>query len=212
MKKRSNKSNKRSQRWAQLNSDGPIPHPRQINGVELRHSITLRYLTNAVTSIGITYQNLLDTILVATTAVAGTDLFQAVRVKAVEIWAAPVQGTLQSGYVEFSGTVAGFVGDHAYHTDTSLGIQPLHIQCKPSKGAAASQWQISSNNVAFILRTPASCVVDVKVEFRSQFINANTACQNALVGATAGIQYLRGLDGLASATTQFTPELSQAVQ
>jgi hypothetical protein len=212
MKKRSNKISKRSRSWKNSMIDGPIPHPKQINGQEIRHSTTLRYLTNAVTSIGITYQNLLDCLLVATTATAGTDLFQAVRIKAIEIWAAPVQGTLQSGYVEFSGTVAGFVGDHAYHTDTSLGVQPLHIKCRPSKGSAASLWQISSANVAFILRTPASCVVDVQVEYRSQFINANTACQNALVGATAGIQYIRGLDGLASASTQFTPELSQAVQ
>jgi hypothetical protein len=189
-----------------------ISHPPQINGLELRHGVTLRYrVAGTATSTAITFQNLLDTMLVATTATAGTDLFQAVRVRRVQIWACPALGSASSVSLEFAGVTAGLVGDQAVHTDTSMGIQPAHVSARPSTRSLASDFQLSSNATAFTLSCPAGSVVDVELSFRSQFApSANATAQNALVAATAGVQYLRGLDGTATAGSNFVPELAIA--
>lgn len=183
-----------------------ISHPPSIVGLELRHSVTLRYLTNAAVSQGITFQNLLDTLLVATTATAGTNLFQTVRVRRVRVWSLPALGSVASVSVEFNGTVAGISGDQALHTDTSMGVQPAHVDARPSARCLAADYQISSNAPAFALVCPSGSVVDVELSFRSQYADTNAAAQNALVAATAGSQYIRGLDGLATATSKFVPE------
>lgn len=189
-----------------------ISHPPQINGLQVVHSTTLRFrVTAAVLDQIITFTNLLDTMLVATTAVAGTDLFQAVRVRRVRLWGMPAVGGAASVYLEYSGTTAGLVGDQNVHTDTSMGVQPAHVDARPGRSSLASEWQINSMNTAFLLSCPAGSVVDVEASFRSQWApGTNTAAQAALVGATAGRQYLRGLDGLATATSNFVPELTEA--
>lgn len=168
--------------------------------------MTLRFRATAAFILGITFQNLLDTLLVATTAVAGTDLFQTVRVRRVRLWGMPAIGAASTCSVEFSGVVAGIVGDQAIHTDTSMGVQPAHVDARPNLRSLASDFQVSSAAVAFTISGPAGSVVDVDLSFRSQYGVVNSAVQNALVGATAGIQYLRGLDGLATATSNYVPE------
>jgi len=183
-----------------------LSHPPQLNGIELRHSKTYRFRVTAAAINSITFQNLLDTVLVATTAVAGTDLFQAVRVRRVRVWAVPALGTSASVSVEFSGVTTGVVGDQAIHTDTSMGIQPAHVDAVPNSTSLARDFQLSSSAIAFLITCPAGSVVDVELDYRSQYLFANAAAQNALVAATAGVQYLRGLDGLATATSNFVPE------
>lgn len=183
-----------------------ISHPPQINGIELRHGVTLRYRATAAVANNITFQNLLDTILVATTAVAGTCMFQTVRVRRVRIWGMPAVGATSSVSVEFSGVTAGIVGDQAIHTDTSMGVQPAHVDARPSRKSLAADYQLNSAAIAFAITGPAGSVIDVELSFRSQFAGGNAAAQNALVGATAGQQYLRGLDGLATATSNLVPE------
>jgi len=187
-----------------------LSHPPQLNGIELRHSRTIRFRATAAAQTAITFQNLLDTILVATTATAGTDLFQAVRIRRVRAWAVPALGTSASISVEFSGVTAGIVGDQAIHTDTSMGIQPAHVDARPTARSLAADFQLSSSANAFLIMCPAGTVVDVELDYRSQYLFANAACQNALVAATAGVQYLRGLDGLAIATSNFVPEYNAA--
>ena len=206
---KSNKQRKgvpRGQQSRNQNALSVIPHPPQLNGIELRHTVTLRYRATAAFTNSITFQNLLDTMLVATTATAGTDLFQTVRVRGVRMWGMPAVGAASSVWLEFSGLVAGAVGDQAIHTDTSMGVQPAHVSARPSARSLASNFQLSSAAVAFGIQGPAGCVIDVELSFRSQFANNNAAAQNALVAATAGQQYLRGLDGLATATSNFVPE------
>jgi len=183
-----------------------ITHPPQINGIELRHSTTLRFVTTAAVSTSVTFQNLLDTLLVATTATAGTDLFQTVKIRRVRLWASPLLGSAVSVSVEFSGQTAGAVGDQAIHNDTSMGIQPAHVDARPAPRCLASNYQLSSTAVAMSLQGPAGMVVDVELTFRSQYVAVNAAAQNALVGATAGSQYLRGLDGLAVATSKYAAD------
>jgi len=187
-----------------------LSHPPQLNGVELRHSTAIRFVTNAAILANITYQNLLDTILVAATATTGFDVFQSVKIRRVRVWAVPILGQATSVSVEFAGTTAGLTGDQVIHTDTSMGIQPAHVDARPNVRSLASNYQVSSANLAFALTCPSGSVVDVELSFRAQY-NVAVAAQNALVAATAGAFYLRGLDGLGVATSKFTPEYPAAI-
>jgi len=184
-----------------------ISHPPQLNGIELRHSVTLRFrATAAFAGTFVTFQNLLDTMLVATTATVAADLFQAVKIRRVRIWGMPAVGSSASVSVEYSGVTAGIVGDQAIHTDTSMGVQPAHVDARPTARCLCADYQVNSSNAAFLITGPAGSVIDVEASFRSQYAVLNALAQNATVAATAGVQYLRGLDGLAVATSNFVPE------
>lgn len=187
-------------------ADRAISHPPQINGSELRHSMTMRFVCTTAFAGDITFQNLLDTYLVAATVTTGFDVFQTVKIRRVRIWAVPALGAATSIWLEYRGVVAGVLGDQAWHSDTSMGVQPAHIDAKPSPKSLASDYQLSTSAVAFAMSVPVGAVIDVELSFRGQFVLA-VAAQNALVGATAGAFYLRGLDGLATATSVLRPEL-----
>lgn len=188
-----------------------LTHPPQNNGVQLSHSTTLRFVVKTAFSGGITFQNILDSYLVATGAATGVQLFQTVRIRRVRIWALPVIGAATSVSLEFGGVTAGVTGDQMIRTDTSMGIEPAHIDARPNARCLAAEYQLSSAAIAFNMAVPVGAVVDLELSWRGQF-SAPTALANALVGATAGQLYLRGLDGLATATTSFTPEYVVAQQ
>jgi hypothetical protein len=188
-----------------------LSHPPQVNGLELRHSATLRFVVNAAFTGNITFQNLLDTYNFATGTTSVVNVFQTVKVRRVRAWNVPALGTSASVSVEFSGVTAGVLGDQGTHTDTSMGIQPAHVDARPNARCLAADYQLSTTAVAFALAVPLGSVVDVELSFRGQFAAVATANQNAAVGATASAFYLRGLDGLAAATTKFTPELVSAI-
>jgi hypothetical protein len=199
--------------------DEMISHPPQIRGLELQHSCRLRYLlkTSGVAAKQISFQNLLDTLIVATGTTTASDLFQAVKVRGVEIWCpsnvgnGTATGVAAAVSLEFNGTTAGAIGDQDYHTDTSMGIQPAHIKARPSARSQAAQWQLYNAGPAMKLTLPQGSVIDVELSFRSNFApDQNSGTQNALVGATPGVQYIRGLDGAAVGTTFFIPEFVDA--
>ncbi len=182
-----------------------ISHPPQLNGLQLTHSTTMRFVTNAaVAQTAISFANLLDTYLNATTTTAGVQTFQAVKIRRLRMWACPVIGGATTVQAEFAGLTAGVVGDQIVHTDTSMGVQPAHIDVRPSARCLAADFQLSSAAIAFLLTCPSGTVVDLEVTFHGHF-NTGNAVANALVGATAGGFYLRGLDGLATAATVFAP-------
>lgn len=182
-----------------------IPHPPPIRNYGITHSTKLRFITNAAQQqTSITFQNLLDTIFVALTTVTGAELFQAVRVRAVELWATPVIGGATSVQVEYNGTVAGIIGDTQIHTDTSVGVQPAHVRALPAPRSGVALFQASVADQAFALTCPNGTVVDVELTFRGR-PGGFAPTQNAPVGATAGAWYYRGLDGLAIGGTQFLP-------
>jgi len=206
MKQMKQKSRGKGPRKQNLGQRELISHPPQVNGVELRHSVTLRFVSNAAVNHAITFQNLLDTMIVAATATSAFDVFQAVKVRRVRMWSMPAIGGASSVSVEFSGITAGVIGDQQIHTDTSMGVQPAHVDARPNARSLAADFQLSSSAVAFSLRAPAAgTVIDVELSFRGQFAAA-VATQNNAAGATAGAFYLRGLDGLATATSVFVPE------
>lgn len=204
--KKFNSKNKSRKGKSRNGSGRSVSHPPQIDGTELRHSVTMRFITRGAINQSITFQNLLDTFLVATSAVAGSNVFQTVRVRSVKVWALPALGAASSVVVEFAGITAGVIGDQAYHSDTSMGIQPAHVVARPAARSLAADYQLNSAAIAFNLTCPTGSVVDVDLTFRGTFGTA-VAEANALVGATAGAFYLRGLDGLATAGSLFSTEV-----
>jgi len=210
MKKNNNKQVRRQRTTAVRE----IPHPPQLQSAQLVHSATLRYRAGVATSANatFTFQNLLDSYPVATTAIAGVQLFQVVRIRRVRLWAIPAVGSSFAASVEFTGVTAGNVGDQRIHTDTSMGVQPAHIDCRPSARSLASAFQLSSSASAFQVTAvgTGAVVLDVEVSFRQQFAGTPVSLANALAGATAGATYLRGLDGLATGATAWVPEYAIA--
>jgi hypothetical protein len=199
MKKQSKQNQARRRQMTEA-----ISHPPQIGGYQLSHSVKLRFTSNAAFDSSIAFQNLLDTFLVATSATALFRLFTWVKIRKLEVWAIPVIGNSTTVAVAFAGTTVGQVGVGTQYTDMSMGVQPAHVSCRPPARSLAADWQVASANSAFSLNVPSGAVIDVSLSFKGIF-NAAVAAVNAGVGATTGAMYLRGLDGLATATTALPP-------
>jgi hypothetical protein len=188
---------------------GP-PHPPQIYP-QITHTQRLRFICNAAGTQSITYQNIMDCMLVAATATVGYDIFDCVKIKFVEMWQERIQSnTPLTIAVSFPGQAGGVAGDGRVVSDTAMGIEPAHVFAKPAKFAGASLWQGNSSLVAFTIATSVGTVVDVCVSYKNAEV-APLGSQNALVGATAGQFYYRGLDGLPVATTKFNAQASLAI-
>jgi len=157
----------------------------------------------------ITYQNLLDTMLIATTTTQLADIFAQVKIRAVEVWSIAALGTPATCSVQYPSVVAGFVGDARLHTDTSMGVEPAHVRAVPSKGSQASLFQVSSGQTAFVVTATAGSVVDVELTLVQSSEQDAVIAQNVAVGATVGASYWRGLDGATKALTNL-PSISTA--
>jgi len=183
-----------------------IPHPPPIQSFGITHATKLRFITNAaVQQQVITFQNLLDTFNFATSAVTAFQVFNRVKVRAVELWATPVIGNATSVQCEFTGNQAAQEGDGAIHTDTSMGIEPAHVRARPSARSPLALFQGPGGaGVAFTLTCPSGTVVDVELTLRA-LPGVATATTNVPAAATTGAWYYRGLDGLAAAATVFVP-------
>jgi len=181
-----------------------LTHPPALGNFEIVHGTRLRFVTSAAQlEQPVTYQNLLDLILFTSSATAPYDVFTSVKVRAVELWAAPLLGSAVTTTVRFVGETAGSIGNLKTVTDTSMGIEPAHVKARPGANTLASMFQISSGAVAFDLTCPTGTVVDVELSYKNLPGQA-VAAQNVSVGATVGILAYRGLDGLNNATSKFT--------
>jgi len=183
--------------------DQIIAHPPQLPSYGITRDVRLRFQALAATGQAITFQNLLDTILVAIGATTAADLFEGVRVNSVEMWAIAALGTPATLVLVYDGTTVGAMGDQKTHTDTSMGIEPAHVKAGPDRLTQAGQFQPSSANTAFRIDVPAGTVIDVSLTLRQPVLGQVVSSQNGLVGATAGTVYYRGLDGKTTALTNF---------
>jgi len=205
MKRRGNKSRRAGGRKPPRVGNQLIPHPPPIPDMGTVRNVRMRFLATSAVQQAITYADLLDTIGVAVTAILGYDVYTAVRIRSVELWACSVLGTATTVSLVYDGAVAGFVGDNKVHTDTSMGIEPAHLVARPQSRTGASLFQITSANTAFLLTCPSGTVVDVSLTFRNPILGGAHAMTNPLVGATIGALFYRGLDGLAISTTILPP-------
>jgi hypothetical protein len=183
-----------------------IPRPLAIPNIAIEHVVKIRYACTAQTSLAISYRNLLDSILVATTATAGAQLFDLVKIRKIEAWSYVPTG-VSTLTIQFVGRTDGLIGDDKSHTDTSMGIEPAYLSVKPSARSQASMFQQSNTAVAFNIYCAQATIVDLSLTFRTAMEGVSaTSAQQALVGAAAGLVYYRGFDGIATATTKFTPQ------
>jgi len=203
-RQRNQKASKRNASRAQA-ANMSISHPPQVRQLNLTHGVRMRFVATAGTGLtNITFQNLLDTWLVATSATALYDLFIGVKIRAVEVWGQTILGAASTVAVQFLGNTAGQFGEPQYFSDTSMGVQPAHVKAVPAAKSLLSFWQQSSTDVAFQITCPAGAVIDLDLSFVSRF-GAPLAAQNIGAGLSIGTLYIRGFDGLAASTTNFVP-------
>jgi len=203
------KNSNRQKRQAKLavlrqGDERRISHPPQIPQLNIAHSVRMRFIAGSAATSNITFQNLLDVFLVASAATTVYDVFQAVRIRAIDVWAVPVIGNATTVEIQFIGNVAGQFGKPQVFTDTSMGVQPAHVRAVPARQSSLALWQQSSSDVAFNIICPAGSVIDLELSFIGRF-GVPLAAQNASAATTTGAFYVRGFDGLAIASTKFTP-------
>jgi len=171
----------------------------------------MRFTCSTAGTQAVTFANILDSLLVATSATAGFDLFDVVKIKAVEMWSCSTTSGVNTVTVDFAGQLGGVAGDGAQWSDTNMAQQPAHVRAIPSKTCAAGWWQGSSALVAFsLVNCPLNAIIDVECSFRNASV-APVAAAVALVGAAAGQLYYRGLDGQAVAGTKFPAQAIEVI-
>jgi len=194
-----------------------LAHPPPINP-QIKHTQRMRYVVTptggaaGLVNFQVTFANILDGIIVATSSTAATKLFDQVKIRAVEIWAAGIQPTVVSGVTNtpafvsltYNGDQVGASGSGRVFSDTSVSIEPAHIRCAPERRAQASQWQANAAGNAFVFTAPNGAIIDVEVSFRND--DSAPTASAAVVAAATGEIYYRGLDSVAVATTQLVPQ------
>jgi hypothetical protein len=221
--RKQNKGPRRGAAVSSITRRGPgqesmvIPRPLSIPNVGVVHATRMRYICSSVaTGVSITFQNLLDSFILSTTATAGFQLFDLVKIRAIEIWAHPTAfgsaTTPVTALLNFIGKTAGLVGDMTQHSGTSMGLEPAYLFARPAARSLASEYQASNAAVAFNLSVPVGAVIDLHLTFKNGMEGAApVACASALVAAQVGDLLLRGFDGAAIASTKFQPQGSLSV-
>jgi len=168
----------------------------------------------------VTFTNLLDAILVATTAVLGVQVYDAVRVKRVRAWVVlnqAVGGAAAPGAtvsISFPGGTTGVVGSQMETNATSISTtEPAFCELTPDPRSGQALYNSNGAVAAFRIdeRGASRITIEADLEYRYNNDNAPTGLANALVGATAGQFYFRGLDGLAIAGTAWPTDLTPSL-
>lgn len=188
-------------------AESTIPNPGGLQVVgTIQSSFKLRFVTVTATTSTITWANLLDTIVMATTTTQLADVFYSARLKAVRVWTQPLAGN--NAYQATLAFDSPSQGDQRVFMIVS-GPQGGYCECKPSKASANGKfWEDSSSVGMMTLNSfPVGAVIEVDVTFRSR-LGSGSAVIAAQAGSslTPGTIYLRGLDGLAAASTKFYPQ------
>jgi hypothetical protein len=176
-------------------------HPPSTDLVLRGKDMKLRFQGATSVRQGITTANILDTLLFAASATVGYDVLQSIKIKYIEIWSIATTNVPSTISLEFA--MAGSSGDTPMmvFTDTTLGSAfPSHLKVRPPAKSAAAQWQTSASENYLQLTLPANSVIDICFEY-TMFSAGLSQAQNALVAATPGSIYARGLDGLGAATS-----------
>lgn len=197
----------------QLLADGKtvstIPNPGGMQSYPLPQcSLKLRFSCSTATTSTVTWANLLDTVVMATTSTQVYDVFYAMRLHSVEIWIPPpVAGVSSSNQ-------CGLAFDSPTQGDQRLWIAsaaggPGYVKAIPSKKSLNGlTWQDSSSVGGFTLNNcPVGAIIQLNVTVRSRLGQGSaTVAAQAASGATVGTIYLRGMDGLPTASTKFPPQ------
>jgi len=146
----------------------------------------------------ITRAQLLNLVVVTPSAITSARIFEAVRLKNVEVWSNP--SALGSAPTTLSLEWLGPYGPSTVVSDTSMGVSPAHIRTSPPKSSSDMWWCMSGFNESdqlFTLILPADCVIDVTLDVRLVEQESPTAGDTP-AGATIGQLYGSYLDGFPS--------------
>lgn len=187
-------------------SSVPNPGALQVTGVPTT-SMKLKFNCGVATTSTITWANVLDTVIFATSSTAAADLFFSARLHAVEVWVPPSVGGVATS------AQASIAFDSPTQGDQRLwicysGPQGGYVKAKPSnKSANGLFWQDSSNVTCFTVNNmPVGALIQLSISFRCRMgPGSAVVAAQAGSGMTPGTLYLRGLDGLAIASTKFPP-------
>jgi hypothetical protein len=158
-----------------------------------------RYVNGANSgNFNITRGNILNQVLVATTAATTVRIFQAMRLRSVEVWSNPVALGAAPNSLQLE-----WLGENSPSTainDSGMGVRPAHVVSSPPPSSSNRWWSISGTSetdVLFNLNIPTDCVIDVVCECR--LVESETPTAGDIpAGATVGQVYGDFLDGLAS--------------
>jgi len=188
-----------------------IPHPGQFQAAFVVTKTMRFQASSALTAANatITTTNLLDMLCMAVSAVAADRLFVSFKLNSVTLWG-PMASNLVpvTTSIEYHTDATASVGSpNRLKSDTSIGSTTCaYTTFRPPRLSLASFWQgESATNALFTLTGPVNTIVDINITFVLQNGEPPVAVANALVGATVGIIYCRGLDGLAAAGTVLPP-------
>jgi len=148
----------------------------------------------------------LQTICTTTNSVV-TQLFEAVRVRRIEVWASPVVATPVPVNVSciFAGSALGVAGNDITVSDMSIGTtRPAYICAIPPRNSQASQWQscdtTTGSNTFFRLVLPAGAVIDVHLSLRTTNDTRSTNNTVTVVTGVLTTMYYLALDNGAGGT------------
>lgn len=125
-------------------------------------------------------------------------LFEAVRLKSVEVWTNPT--ALGAAPSTCSLEWLGGYGPSTVVSDSTMGVSPAHFRTTPPASSSDRWWSMSGQNETddlFVLVLPVDCIIDVTVEVRVVETEAPTQGDNG-TGLTLGQLYGDYLDGVAS--------------
>jgi hypothetical protein len=149
----------------------------------------------------ISFEDLADLMCVATTSTSASRLWDAVRLREVEVWAANSAGNSSNTVeCEFLNTLI-FGGPGTTFSDTALGLTDVaHIKCSPPASSRAANWlnnttgSSSGDYNLFRLAVPQGGVVDVVLDVSMYDNDTAVNVTGAVSGASTGKTYCRPLD------------------
>lgn len=148
--------------------------------------------------------DLLNLMVMATTATTSGRLIETIRIRKIEMWAPMASDLIPvTASVEFTTSAALQIGaKRELHSDTSMGaMRCAYVAAKPSPLSAAGQWVPSDGNTweYMLLNCPDNTIIDLHVTMVLKNTEA-TSTGTAPTGATAGRVYYGCLTGSSSET------------
>jgi hypothetical protein len=201
MQKQQNRNNRgdgprRRKARNNLGAGGPLQPPAFIPTLKLPHKF--RFVCAAGGTVQVNRANLLNLVLVATSATTTARLIEGIRLVSVEAWSNPVAlgSTPTTVQLEWQ----GINSPSTVISDTSMGVRPAHIRCIPPPNSSNQWWSMSGSSegdVLFDMILPANTFVDVTTEMRLVEQETPTA-GDVPAGAALGRIYGDYLDGITS--------------
>jgi len=180
----------------EIRSLHPPPFQSTIQFTKIYRFVASAALANEVVAIS----DLMDLVIVATSATTAVNLASAIKLAKVDIWGPMAQDLKPvTCSIEFPAVgTPGLGGPQRIWSDTSMGSSTAaYVSKRPPDRSPQAFWQGTySNDVFIILNGPIGSVVDISMTSVVQNGESPQSPTAAVVGATPGQVYVRALDSL----------------